>query len=84
MIESGFLYMADNHNGRIMTFDGTYYVLKVEKLLKKEGIAVEAIAAPRHISSDCGICIRFSRSDEERVRRIIITANIEITGVYDE
>ena len=84
MIESGFITMADNHNGRIMTFYGTYYVLKAEKLLQKEGIAVEAIAAPRHISSDCGICIRFSLSDEERVRRIIISANIEINGVYDE
>jgi hypothetical protein len=76
--------MAGKHDGRIMTFHGTYYVLKAEKLLQKEGIAVEAIAAPRHISSDCGICIRFNLSDEERVRRIIVTANIEINGVYDE
>jgi hypothetical protein len=69
---------------RIMTFHGTYYVLKAEKLLKKEGISVEAIAAPRHISSDCGICIRFPRLDEERVRGICASAGLEISGVYDE
>lgn len=69
---------------RIMTFHGTYSVLKAEKLLQKEGICVEAIAAPRHISSDCGICIRFKRPDEERVRRYIASANMEINGVYDE
>jgi hypothetical protein len=67
-----------------MTFHGTYSVLKAEKLLQKEGINVEAIAAPRRISSDCGICIRFNRNDEERVRRYIASANIEINGVYDE
>jgi len=76
--------MLKRLDSRIMTFHGTYFVLKAEKLLQKEGIKVEAIAAPRHISSDCGICIRFNRNDEERVRRYITSANIEINGVYDE
>jgi len=76
--------MANRHEGRILTFHGTYYVLKAEKILQKEGVSVEAIAAPRHISSDCGICIRFNRSDEERVRRVIASANLEINGMFDE
>ena len=71
-------------NSCIMTFFGTNNVLKAEKLLQKEGIAVEAIAAPRRISSDCGICIRFNGPDKARVQRIIASANLEINGVYDE
>jgi hypothetical protein len=76
--------MVNRGKRRIMTFHGTYQVLKAEKLLKKDGIAVEAIAAPRHISSDCGICIRLARSDEERATRVLVSANMEIGGVYDE
>jgi hypothetical protein len=69
---------------RIMTFQGTYNVMKAERLLREAGIAAEAIAAPRHISTDCGVCIRYNRADEERVRRILSSATIQITGVYDE
>ena len=69
---------------RIATFHGTYQVLKSERLLLKEGIAVKAIAAPRHISTDCGICIRFAAGDEARVVAILAAANIEINGVYNE
>jgi bacterioferritin-associated ferredoxin len=76
--------MISRDNRRIMTFFGTYQVLKAEKLLQKEGIAVEAIAAPRHVSSDCGICIRLARSDEERASRVLASAKMEIGGVYDE
>jgi hypothetical protein len=74
----------NNNDRRIVTFFGIYQVLKAERLLKKEGLPVESIAVPRHITSDCGICIRFNRSDEERVRATITAANIETRGYYDE
>lgn len=76
--------MTGRGESRVMTFYGTYYVLKAEKLLQKEGISVETIAAPRHISSDCGICIRFPRSDEGRVKGVLASAAMEINGVFDE
>ena len=69
---------------RIMTFFSAYQVLKAEKLLLQEGIAVAAIAAPRFISTDCGICIRLRRMDEERAREVLDAAKIEINGVFDE
>ncbi|MBN1128006.1 MAG: DUF3343 domain-containing protein [Chitinispirillaceae bacterium] len=68
---------------RIVTFFGTYQVLKAERLICSAGIKVETIAAPRHISTDCGICIRFSRSDEERIHALLAAAQMEINGVYD-
>jgi hypothetical protein len=70
--------------GKIATFLGTYHVLKAERTLKKEGIEVELIAAPRHISTDCGICIRFGRVDEDQLKAILTNASLEITGIYDE
>ena len=35
--------------------------LRAEKLLKKEGITTKPIPVPRHLSSDCGICLRFEQ-----------------------
>jgi hypothetical protein len=69
---------------KIITFFGAYYVLKAERLLLKQGIVVETIAAPRHISTDCGICIRFMPGDEERVKAALIAAAIEFNGIHDE
>ena len=69
---------------RIVTFFGTYQVLKAERLILSAGIRVETIAAPRHITTDCGICIRFNQSDEERIHGILTSAHMEINGYYDE
>jgi hypothetical protein len=71
-------------NNKIATFFGTYSVMKAEKLLKKNGVDVEAIAAPRHISTDCGICIRFPKAQEGKVRTLIASANVEMSGMFDE
>ncbi|MBN2037700.1 MAG: DUF3343 domain-containing protein [Chitinispirillaceae bacterium] len=68
----------------IVTFFGTSSVLRAEKSLKQERIAVETIAAPRYISSECGICIRISAADEERVRALLSSVSIETQGYYHE
>lgn len=77
--------MSDNHQGRIIiTFHGTYNVLSAERILLNEGMAVEAIAAPRNISTDCGICIRVTNPDEMRIRQLLEAKAIEINGIYHE
>jgi hypothetical protein len=68
----------------IVTFFGTYSVMKAERLVKKAGLFAEAIAAPRYISTDCGICIRINKIDEQEVLEIVKAAGLEINGVFDE
>ncbi len=41
----------------VFVFDSIHYVLKAEKILKKEGISCELIPVPREISSDCGMAL---------------------------
>jgi hypothetical protein len=50
----------------IALFYSTSGALMAEKLFKKEGIPHKIIPVPRHISSDCGVCLRFSASERER------------------
>lgn len=56
--------------------------LRAEKLLKKEGIIVKPIPVPRHLSSDCGICLRFERPDEERIRMVLGEKQMDIQGIH--
>lgn len=60
--------MTDTAPFSIVLFDSTSEALLAEKLFKKAGIPHKVIPVPRHISSDCGVCIRFSSPDTERVR----------------
>jgi len=42
-----------------------------EKLLKKEQMPYKVIPVPRHISSDCGVCIRFLKTDKPHIERLL-------------
>ncbi|HQP30708.1 MAG TPA: DUF3343 domain-containing protein, partial [Deltaproteobacteria bacterium] len=50
-----------------MLFKSVSHALLAEKTLKAEGIPFKLIPVPRHISSDCGVCMRFAAHDRERV-----------------
>jgi hypothetical protein len=51
----------------VILFDSVSSTLLAEKILKKQGISHKVIPVPRHISSDCGVCIRFSADLSHRV-----------------
>ncbi|HOP30999.1 MAG TPA: DUF3343 domain-containing protein [Spirochaetota bacterium] len=44
----------------VVLFNSVSYALKSEKILKKENIPFKLIPVPKSISSDCGVCIRFT------------------------
>ena len=59
-----------------------HFVLKAEKLLKKESITHDVIPVPREISSDCGMAVEFLCRDQERVMALLRSASIRIAGLY--
>jgi len=61
----------------VVLFQSISSALRAEKLLKKEGIAYKLIPVPRHLSSDCGICIRFLSENGLQVRKVL-TGKVEI------
>ncbi len=61
----------------VVLFQSISSALRAEKLLKKEGLAYKLIPVPRHLSSDCGVCIRFFSEDESHVRNAL-TGKVEI------
>ncbi len=55
----------------VALFSSTSGALMAEKLFKREGIPHKIIPVPRHISSDCGVCLRFSSSERERAEKTL-------------
>ena len=60
----------------------TSHAMRVEKLLRGQGITCKMIPVPRPISSDCGVCIRVAQQDVEAARRAIEAGGVEIEAVH--
>ncbi len=59
------------------------HALKAEDHLKKGGISCKLIPVPRHLSSDCGTCLRILGSDRDEALRILDQADLEMAGTHD-
>jgi Putative Se/S carrier protein-like len=66
----------------VVLFYSISSALRAEKLLKKEGIIAKPIPVPRHLSSDCGICLRFEQTEEKRIKMILEEKQVEIQGIH--
>jgi len=68
----------------VMLFKAVSYVLKAEKILKKEGLPHKIIPVPKYISSDCGICIRFEPAMQDKIEAALANkVEIEETRTLD-
>lgn len=56
--------------------------LRAEKLLKAENVSIKVMPVPRHLSSDCGICVRFDLKDQTKVEEILSRNQLEMQGIY--
>lgn len=66
----------------VVLFHTTNSALRLEKLCKKAGINIKLIPVPRHLSSDCGVCLRFEKESAETIKTIIEKNSIEIVDIY--
>jgi hypothetical protein len=63
----------------VLLFNSVSHAMMAEKILKKEGVPHKLIPVPRHISSDCGVCLRIESEHEEKVRSLL-SPKVEISG----
>ena len=59
--------MKEKKSYDVILFKAVSYALKAEKILKKEGLPHKLIPVPKHISSDCGVCIRFEPGIKSKI-----------------
>ena len=59
--------MKDEKSYDVILFKAVSYALKAEKILKKEGLPHKLIPVPKHISSDCGVCLMIHLDVKDKI-----------------
>ena len=67
----------------VFLFPGTSHVMRAETLLEKAGLDVRLIPVPRHLSSDCGLCLRVAREDRPAAEAVIDRSTLQPEDVHD-
>ena len=73
--------MSGTDDFRVVLFESTSAALLAEKVLKRASIPHKVIPVPRHISSDCGVCIRFAAADNEAVESALTADRVPFQGI---
>ena len=65
----------------VLLFYNTSGVMRAEKILKQNGIAVKLIPTPREFSSDCGLAVRIAWEDQAHARAVLDVAKVEVAEI---
>ncbi|HOG47580.1 MAG TPA: DUF3343 domain-containing protein [Anaerolineae bacterium] len=65
----------------VVLLSGTSHALRAEKVLQQAGIVCKLIPVPRHLSSDCGVCLRIAQGDAEAARTALAAARVEVAAI---
>lgn len=55
----------------VILVDSTSHALYIEKLLVGQHFTSKLIPVPRHLSSDCGVCVRILRNDIPAIKTML-------------
>lgn len=70
-------------NGQLLAvFNSAHRVMKAENVLKKNGYAILLIPAPRALSTDCGLAIRFCSDLYDSVLQTLTSEKILPAVIY--
>jgi hypothetical protein len=75
--------MMDSLQHAVILVYSTSHALRLESLLKAAGISCKLIPVPRHLSSDCGVCVRIERNNVTSAEKIVETGQLEIEGIHN-
>ena len=59
------------------------HAIRIEGMLKKNGIAAKMIPVPRHLSSDCGSTVRIPCAAKENCSKLLNNGNVEYIEIVD-
>jgi len=74
--------MTESQYAVILVYS-TSHALRAEQVLQQAGIGCRLIPVPRHLSSDCGVCVRFERIHRQAALDALQVAQVEMEGMYD-
>ncbi len=66
----------------VILFPSVHFALRAEKLVKQKGIPHKLIPVPRHLSSDCGVCLRIPWEKREEIMQTLLEAGVKVDSVH--
>jgi len=69
-------------NQGVFLFPSIHFALRAEKLMKEKGIPHKLIPVPRHLSSDCGVCLRIPWDKRDEVSAFLEEGGVRMKGVH--
>jgi hypothetical protein len=72
---------AGNHG--VVVFHTTSAAIKADKVLRQTSLSTKLVPTPRHLSSDCGLAIRFDWTNREVVARTLEDNGVEAAGYHE-
>ena len=72
---------VDNLGYSVFLFASTSGALRAEKLVQEAALRVKLIPVPRHLSSDCGVCLRCDSQDVEAVSSLLEISNVDFESI---
>jgi len=64
----------------VVLFYSTSHAIKAQRLLKNGSVPCAMIPVPRHLSSDCGACIRIDRFSKNHAVAILNEKQMQFEG----
>jgi len=64
-----------NEFGYILV-DSTSQAIRIEKVLNGQNICCKLVPVPRHLSSDCGVCVRILIKELTKIKVLITDQNL--------
>jgi hypothetical protein len=65
----------------VVLFESTSAALKAEKEAVRAELKIKLIPAPRHLSSDCGFCLRFEWNDLDKVEGLLRSKELKFERI---
>ena len=66
----------------VVLFASTHFAIRAEKIAKAKGFTVKLIPVPRQLSSDCGVCLRFSWDLKSKIEETLNHAGVQMEGIH--
>ena len=66
----------------VVLFHTTAAAMRAESVLVRTGLTVRLVPTPRHLSSDCGIALRFLWDDRDRLQTQLQAERVELAQMH--
>ncbi len=67
----------------VVLVDSISHAMRIEKILIDRGLDCNLIPVPRHLSSDCGICVRIKKEEAPAIRDLLRGNQITIISIEE-